>query len=166
MVDLDDISVDALQEALDQVEEKTPALRLVTAIAHKHGVTQTELAHWFGIERKTIYNWLSRVEHLDDDSTIRDARRPGRPRKLSNYQLETLDETLNGTPEAVGVDAPTWTTTLVKRFIRDRFGIDYSRSSCRRLMREAGLRARPTRKVDRDIDFPGDGSPQQVWISQ
>jgi chromosome segregation and condensation protein ScpB len=41
---LDEISVEELQDALDNVEEKKPTQRLLAAIAYKNGVTQTELA--------------------------------------------------------------------------------------------------------------------------
>jgi len=40
---LDKISVEELQNALDNVEGKKPTQRLLAAIAYKNGVTQTEL---------------------------------------------------------------------------------------------------------------------------
>lgn len=52
---LDKISVEELQQALDEVEgNKTQ--RLTAAIAYKNGVTQTELAEWYGVQRQTIYS--------------------------------------------------------------------------------------------------------------
>ena len=41
---LDEISVEELQDALDNVEGNKPTQRLLAAIAYKNGVTQTELA--------------------------------------------------------------------------------------------------------------------------
>jgi hypothetical protein len=41
---LDEITVEELQDALDNVDGKKPIQRLLTAIAYKNGVTQTELA--------------------------------------------------------------------------------------------------------------------------
>lgn len=58
------ITVEDLQQALDSADEKTPTQRLIVAIPYKNGVTQTELAEWFDVERKTIYNWLIRLEDL------------------------------------------------------------------------------------------------------
>lgn len=81
---LDQISVTELQEALDNVEGKKPTQRLLVAIAYKNGVTQTELAEWYDVQRRTIYNWLNR---LDTDTSLEqavtDAHRSGRSRKLS-----------------------------------------------------------------------------------
>jgi chromosome segregation and condensation protein ScpB len=41
---LNRISVEELQDALDNVDGKKPTQRLLAAIAYKNGVTQTELA--------------------------------------------------------------------------------------------------------------------------
>ena len=38
-----------LQQALATADGKKPTQRLITAIAYKHGVTQTELAEWYGV---------------------------------------------------------------------------------------------------------------------
>jgi transposase len=144
---LTDITVDDLQEALDSVEGTTPAKRLIAAIAYKNGITQSELAEWFAVERKTVYNWLTRLEDRDLEWAIHDGQRPGRPRKLSDKQLDELEDILLEPPTEVGVDAPAWTTDLVRQFISDRYNIDYSRPSCRRLMKEVGLSARRLRNA-------------------
>jgi transposase len=40
---------------------------VLAAIAPKNGVTQTELAEWYGTGRRTIYSWLMR---LDTDESL------------------------------------------------------------------------------------------------
>jgi chromosome segregation and condensation protein ScpB len=55
---LDEISVEELQDTLDNVEENKPTQRLLAAIAYKNCVTQTELAEWHDTGRRTIYSWL------------------------------------------------------------------------------------------------------------
>ena len=152
MEHLTDISVDDLQQALEATDEKTPALRLVAAIAYKKGISQSELSEWFDVERKTIYNWLTRLEEQDLDDAIRDEHRAGRPRKLSEEQLGDLQEILQKPPTEAGLDAPAWTTELLQRFIRDEFEIDYSQPSCRRLMKEAGLSYQTPREAAAEAD--------------
>jgi chromosome segregation and condensation protein ScpB len=44
-----------------QCRGKKPTQRVVAAIAYKNGVTQTELAEWHDIGRRTIYSWLKRL---------------------------------------------------------------------------------------------------------
>ncbi|SEP16932.1 Helix-turn-helix domain-containing protein [Halogranum amylolyticum] len=80
---LDVISVEELQRALDEVEGKKPTQRLTAAIADKNGVRQTELAEWYGVQRRTIYSWLKRLETEPLEQAVQDDYRSGRPRKLT-----------------------------------------------------------------------------------
>jgi transposase len=143
MARLTDTMVADLQRGLDAVEGKKPALRLVAAIAYKHGVTQSELAEWLDVERRTIYNWFSCLEQEPLETAVRDGRRPGRPRKLSEEERDELRSVLRERPIESDVLAPWWTTDLVQEFIRDRYDVEYSASSCRRLMKAAGLEPIP-----------------------
>ena len=140
MKHLDETTVEDLQDALANVDGKKPTQRLLAAIAYKNGVTQTELAEWYDVQRRTIYNWLNR---LDTDTSLEqavtDAHRSGRSRKLSKTQQEEFAEFVHESPKEVGIDAPTWTPALVQQYLEDTYGINYSIPSCRRLLKEAGL---------------------------
>jgi transposase len=144
---LEDVSVDRLQRALDAVEGSTATQRLTAAIAYKHGVTQTELAEWYGVQRRTIYSWLTRLESAPPEEAAADGDRGGRPRKLSGSQQDRLEATLLDPPTEAGYDAPAWTPALVRQYLDDQFDVSYSLPSCRRLMREAGLRYRKPHRV-------------------
>lgn len=157
---LDAISGEDLRGALDEVDRKKPTQRLLAAIAYKNGVSQTELADWFGVQRRTIYSWLKRLESEPLERAVRDAGRSGRPRKLADEHRARLEEVLHEPPTAVGIDAPTWTPTLVRRYVRDAFGVEYSVPSCRRLMKEAGLRYRKPRRSATATD-PEDRDPSR-----
>jgi transposase len=137
MPTLADVTVEELREALADVEGKKPTQRLITAIAYKRGVTQTELADWYGVQRRTIYNWLSRFDERPIEEAIHDDDRPGRPRKLDPDQQAALTATLGASPSDAGFEASSWTPTLVREYVAEAFGVDYSEPSCRRLLREA-----------------------------
>ena len=49
---------------------KKPTQRLLAAVPYKYDVTQTELAEWYGVQRRTIYSWLTR---LDTDEPLEQA---------------------------------------------------------------------------------------------
>ncbi len=136
---LEDVTVEELQDALDDVEGKKPTQRLLAAIAYKHGVSQTELAEWHGVQRKTIYNWLTRLEAQPIDQAVRDEARSGRPRKLAPDQQARVEAVLADPPADAGYDASAWTPELVRRYLRETFDVEYSRPSCRRLLNEAGV---------------------------
>jgi transposase len=152
MARLESVSTNDLRSALAEVERKRPTQRLMVAIAYKHGTTQTELSEWYDVERKTVYNWLTRIEQRPDDivEAVRDRTRPGRPRKLDDDQLSQLETTLQRRPTETGYDAPAWTPALLRRHIAETFDSDYSVASCRRLLREAGLCYRTSRELDTD----------------
>ncbi|GAB7018778.1 hypothetical protein JCM18750_16390 [Halostagnicola bangensis] len=147
MEHLNELSLEDLQEALEEVEGKKPTMRLLAAIAYKNGVTQTELAEWYDVERRTIYSWLKRLESESLTQAVIDADRSGRPRKLTEEQRERFEQALHETPTAVGYDASAWTPELTQRYLEETYDIEYSIPSCRRLMKEAGLRYEPARKT-------------------
>ena len=94
---LDEISVEELQNALD--DEKKPTRRLLAAIAYKKDVTQTKLAEWHGVQRRTIYNWLQRLDTDEPlEQAVSDVQRPGRTRKLSEAQQKALETILQDPP--------------------------------------------------------------------
>jgi len=150
---LDEITVEELQDALDNVDGKKPTQRLLAAIAYKNGVTQTELAEWYDVQRRTIYNWL---ERLNTDESLRNAvsddKRTGRKRKLSEQQQKEFEATVHQPPESAGIDAPAWTPALVQEFLEETYGVEYSIPSCRRLLKEAGLSYQNTRLKPAEVD--------------
>lgn len=145
MDSLDDISVGELQDALEEVDGKKPTQRLLAAIAHKNGVTQTELAEWYGVQRRTIYSWLSGLDGDRLTESVCDDKRSGRPRKLTDDQQRRLRRTLRQPPTEAGYDATNWTPKLVCTHLADTHDVEYSIPSCRRLLKEAGLRYRNAR---------------------
>ncbi len=164
---LDDITLRELHDALERVEGKKPTQRVLAAIAYKRGISQTELAEWHNVQRKTIYSWLCRLDPDSIAQSATDAYRPGRPRKLSPDQQRRLKRTLRVPPTDVGLDAQTWTPTLVQTHLQAEFGVEYSLPSCRRLMREAGLSYQELhRSVTGGTDESRDGVPSKtsrIW---
>lgn len=161
MEHLDELSVEELQQALDNVEGKKPAQRLIAAIAYKNGVTQTELAEWYGVERRTIYSWLKRLDAESLEHAVEDAHRPGRPRKLSENEQDALEQTLHDPPTEVGYDASAWTPALVRTHLKETYDVNYSIPSCRRLMKEAGLRYQDTQRAVLEADSDEENPPQK-----
>jgi transposase len=79
----DEITVEKLQAALDNVAGKKPTERLSAAIAYENGVTQTEIAEWHDVQRRTIYNWLKRLDTDESlEQAVTDDHRSWRKRKL------------------------------------------------------------------------------------
>lgn len=75
MAHLEGVTQKMLQDALEQVEGKRAIKRLTAAIAYKKGVTQTELAEWYGVEKRTISNWLNRIDESGLTDSVADLSR-------------------------------------------------------------------------------------------
>ena len=150
---LDEISVEELQDALDRDDGKKPTQRLLAAIAHKNGVQQTELAEWYGVERRTIYSWLKRLDTDESlEQAVSDAHRSGRNRKLSEKEQEQFEATVHEPPEKVGLDAPAWTPALVQQYLDETYDVEYSIPCCRRLLKEAELSYQKPRRTAAESD--------------
>jgi transposase len=150
---LDEISVEELQDALDSVDEKKPTQRLLAAIPYKNGVTQTELAEWYDVQRRTIYSWLKRLDTDESlEQAVSDDKRTGRKRKLSDSKQQEFEETVHEPPEEAGIDAPAWTPVLVQEYLQETYGVEYSIPSCRRLLKEAGLSYQKPRRTAAEAD--------------
>jgi chromosome segregation and condensation protein ScpB len=80
---LDELTAEELRDALDNVDGKKQTQRLLAAIAYKNGVTQTELAGWHGVQRKTICNWFKRLETDPLEQAVADDHSSGRPQAHS-----------------------------------------------------------------------------------
>lgn len=137
MTALEEVPVEDLRAALESADRKKPAVRLFAAIAYKQGVTQTELSDWLGVERKTIYNWFQRIDGAEDlVSAVSDDPRPGRPRKLGPEAQSALEWILQEPPESVGVEADSWTPSILRDYLASAFDVTYSLPSCRRILNE------------------------------
>lgn len=128
------LSTEELKEKLADVDGKKPALRLIVAINYKEGISQTTIANWYGLSRKTIYNWLHRLDSEPLDRALHDESSPGRPPKLDDCEATQLETILKQAPTEVGYDASEWTPELVGHYIEETFGIEYSIRSLRRII--------------------------------
>ncbi|WEL28110.1 Transposase (plasmid) [Haloferax volcanii] len=153
MKHLDEITVEELQDALDNVDGKKPTQRLLAAIAYKNGVTQTELSEWYDVQRRTIYSWLKRLDTDESlEQAVSDDKRTGRKRKLSELQQKEFEEILHEPPREGGIDAPAWTPALAQAYLEETYGVEYSIPSCRRLLKEAGLSYQKPRRSAAEAD--------------
>ena len=123
---LDDVSDDELRRGLRETDRAKPATRAMIALAYKDGVAVSTLSERYGIPVSTLYAWLDRFESRPLATALADDSRPGRPTKLDEHQRKTLESTLEASPTAVGYDTPTWTATLVQRYVEDTYCVTYS----------------------------------------
>ena len=139
MQKLENVTLDELQDALGEVEEKKPTQRLMLAILYKQGPSVPMIAEWFDLRERLIYRWFNEMEEEPLMDAIYDDSRPGRPTKLTGEQREQFEEAFQNPPEDVGIDAPAWTPKIARHYLKEEFGVEYTLRHIRRLLKEAGL---------------------------
>jgi transposase len=133
---LEDVDGATLREHLADVEGRRPTMRLMVAIAYVEGVSQTDLATWYGLSRKTVYNWLQRIDEGALPEALYDEPRPGRPPKLTPEERDALAEAVTEPPAAAGYDADDWSASLLQTHLESTHEVTYSRRHCQRLLGE------------------------------
>lgn len=136
---LENISVEELQNALDDVETKKPTQRLQLAILYKQGPSVPMIADWFDMRDDTIYRWFREMESKPLMDAIHDEPPPGRPPKLADNDRKQFEAALQNAPTEIGYDAPAWTTNLARRYLEEEFDVEYTPRHVRRLLKDAGL---------------------------
>jgi len=121
--------------------EELTELRKRGVTAVQNGESPEDVARILGISRVTIYNWLALYRAGGWDAL--DARkRGGRKPKLDAEAMEWLYKAItNKTPEQYRFPFVLWTSKLVGKLIKERFGISLSKASVCRLLKQLGLSA-------------------------
>lgn len=76
-----------------------------------------------------------------------EGERPGRPRRLSERQLEAVDSVLRQPPSSVGLAANLWDGKTLSAFIQRRYKVSVGVRQCQRLFRQFGFRLRKPRPL-------------------
>lgn len=145
MAKLEDVSVEDLEVALEEVDGKRETQRLMVAIIYKRGPSVPMIAEWLDMRERTIYNWFDRLEERSIHDAITDDHRSGRPPKLEESERKKFESAVRRPPVEAGYEHPVWSTALAQEFLREQFGVEYSQRSVQRLLKEAGLSHRMQR---------------------
>ncbi len=123
-------------------------IRLLAAIFRKEGKTYDEIARILKYPLTTIRDWLSLIQ-IEGISRISDIKQTGKPKRLTEEQIEKLKPMLLKSPEEYGYPFLFWTTKLVIRLIKEKFDVSYKALQVRRILHRLGLscqKPRPTHK--------------------
>jgi putative transposase len=128
----------------DEMESR----RLLAAQDLQTGLTQSQVAHKFGVSRTTASRWCRALNGRGVES-LRKRRAPGRPSRLNAEQLKTIAEIYQSGPRVAGFAADNWTTSRFAEAIFATFGVRYDPDHAGRIMHRLGLRER--RRTHRQV---------------
>lgn len=122
------------REALTEL--RTRAVTQVQA-----GESPELVAAAIGINRTTIYDWLSLYRH-GGKAALAAKKRGGRRRKLDGAAMRWIYKTVaTKNPLQLHFPFALWTCDMIRVLIKQRFAVDLSRSSVGRLLEQLGLSA-------------------------
>lgn len=114
-------------------------LRKRGVVSVQEGQSPEIVAKALGINRVTIYGWLSRYRHGGWDA-LDAKKRGGRTPKLDGRALRWVYQTVtNKNPLQLKFTFALWTAKMVGQVIDQRFGIKLSKASVCRLLTQLGL---------------------------
>jgi transposase len=99
-----------------------------------------------------VENWVRRFE-AQGLAGLTEGPRSGRPRRLSEAQLQEVDEVLRQTPRDLGLTGTLWDGKTLSAWIEQHFQVDLRVRQCQRLFRQRGFRLRKPRPLIAHADL-------------
>jgi transposase len=100
-----------------------------------HGCSCYQVAEWFGENPCTIQRYIHCYLKCGTEG-LRGSLKTGRPRKLSNNQIEQLQSDFSIDPSNLGYDQDKWSGLLLKEHLALSYGIDLSVRQCQRILKQ------------------------------
>lgn len=121
------------------------------ALAVLEGMPVVDVASAFGVNRKTVSRWVSRLES-EGVSGLNRKTGSGRPRKLEELTEDELYDIVLRGALAFGYESDLWTVARLRRVIAEEFEIDLSKNTVWRRLRDAGLTYQKPEREYYEID--------------
>jgi len=135
-----------LQDEIRRSEESRYDHRLHGVLLVAQGVTCPEVSRLLGDASRTVEYWVRRFE-AKGLAGLTEGQRSGRPRRLSDAQLQEVDRALRQTPRGLGLTGTLWDGKTLSAWIAQRFQVHLAVRQCQRLFRQRGFRLRKPRPL-------------------
>lgn len=151
---LSNYSTEKLTELYHKEENPKAKVRLLAAILRKEGKTFSEISSVLKYPLTTVRDWLIRLQSQGISRRC-NLKQPGRPKRLTDSQIENLKPILSKSPQEQGFPFIIWTTKLVMQLIEMLYNVSYKPDQVRRILHRLGFscqKPRPThRKANKDL---------------
>ena len=107
-------------------------------------IPESEVARLLGDAPRSVEYWVRRFQQ-QGLAGLREGERPGRPRRLSEQQLQEIDTVLHGMPREVGLRGSLWDGKTLAAWIERQYDVKLGVRQCQRIFRQLGYRLRKPR---------------------
>jgi len=122
------------------------ARRLHAVVLNMEGRTAPEIASLLKVHRSKVSLWLHHWQQEGMEGIL-EGHRPGRPKQLSDQQLQILADILDSGPLAYGFHSGVWTCPMVSRVIEEEFSVPYHPAHVSRILHQLEFSVQRPRKV-------------------
>lgn len=151
-----------LRVVLKREGEHRLDLRLRTVVLVSEGISIENTAGMCEVGTTTVKRWLNTYRAEGVWALISKGPYEGRKPRLSDKEMQELDDMIEAGPEASGLDTGVWTSPIIAELVRRRFGVGYHPSQIRRILHKLGF----------SIQYPkqrlslADKALQALWIRE
>ncbi len=100
------------------------------------GMKTKDLSQCCGDSVRTINTWIKKVDEQGWDS-LRTVKQTGRPRVLSDTQLEEIKQAIRNDPQNYGYHV--WDGPTLSDYIKTTYNIEYGTRACQKLFHQLGF---------------------------
>lgn len=138
--------VPALQSEIRRSADARYDHRLHAVLLVAQGMTCPEVGRMLGDASRTVEYWVHRFERHGVAGLV-ERPRSGRPKRLTEEQLQEIGVALRHSLAELGMDTHLWDGKTLSAFIERRYGTQISVRQCQRMFRELGFRLRKPRPM-------------------
>ncbi len=135
-----------LQDEIRRSDESRYDHRLHGLLLVAQGMTAPDVSRMLGDSPRTVQYWVRRY-HEEGLAGLAEGDRPGRPRRLTETQMRSVEAALRKAPEDVGLSVGVWDGKTLSAYLQRQFSIDLGVRQCQRLFLQLGFRLRKPRPV-------------------
>ncbi len=141
----------ALQDEIRRSVEARYDHRLHGLLLVGQGMSAHQVARLLGDSPRTVAYWVRRFEE-EGLAGLVDAERSGRPRRLTEKQIERIDAALRNKPSDFALSGHLWDGKTLSAFVHKQWDITMGVRQCQRLFRQLGFRLRRPRPLIASAD--------------
>jgi transposase len=142
--------------------EALAQLRIRGVSQIRKGQSPELVAEALGVNRVTVYRWMSRFAD-DGYKGLKRKKAPGKPPVLDHFQMRSLYHMIvDTTPEQQKLPFALWTLAGVRECIRRRFGVELSKATLGRVMARLGFSfQKPVQRA-----YEQDSTLVKTWLAE
>jgi len=133
-----------LQDEIRRSDESRYDHRLHGVLLVAQGMTCPEVARLLGDAPRSVEYWVGQFEK-EGLAGLFEGERPGRPRRLSEKQMEAVDRVLRRPPQEVGFSGNIWDGKTLSAWLEQKYHLRLGVRQCQRIFRQLGFRLRKPR---------------------